>query len=81
METDIIFYSPRICYKIKHSCNNFSIDVYEEGFAHSKDKTRRCFIENFCSDIETATSFVKILSSTCALPIHIPELAEEFLSI
>ena len=81
MDTEIVFYSPRICYKITRSHKNFNIEVYEEGFANSIDKTRHCFIEDFCCDIETATTFVKHLSSSCAMPVHIPELAEEFLSI
>lgn len=81
MEKQTIFYSKRICYEIKSLNKSFSIDVYTEGFADSKDNTQHCFIENFCEDIETATAFVKLLSSSCALPVHIPELAEEFLSV
>lgn len=81
MNDKTVFTSPRIYYEIETSGSSFNINVYLEGFAQSPDPSAHCRIENFCEDFCKAERFVKAISSSCALPVHMKELAEEFLSI
>ena len=80
MEQDIVYRSPLILYKVSRRNNSYNIDVYLEGFKSSDNKNYHCEIKNFSADAEKAKTFARILSQNAALPIHIPELAEEFLS-
>lgn len=81
MNDKAVFTSPRIYYEIEASENSFDINVYLEGFSESCDTSVHCRIENFCEDFCKAERFVEAVASSCALPVHIKELAEEFLSI
>lgn len=80
MKDKILFYSPRICYEIEAKENTCNIKVYMEGFETSYDSSLCCTLEDFSENTETATRFIESVSASCALPTHIPQLAEEFLS-
>ena len=81
MEESIIYRSPVICYEVSKNGDSYSINVYLEGFRNSDSKNLSCEIKDFSTDESAARHFALILSQSAALPIHIPELAEEFLSI
>ena len=80
MEQSTIYRSPVICYEISHSNNAYHIDVYVDGFKNSTLADMHCALLNFSTESEIAHRFAKLMSQSAALPIHIPELAEEFLS-
>ena len=80
MEQDNVYHSPVICYEISFSDKAYNIDVYLEGHKNSDSPNLHCEIRNFSEDEEFARRFAFMLSQNAALPIHIPELAEEFLS-
>ncbi|MGN0453047.1 MAG: DUF6514 family protein [Ruminococcus sp.] len=76
-----VYYSPVICYEIiKSDSQNYSIDCYIEGKTGAGDPNSRCVLEDFSNDMETAEAFTKLLAENGAFPIHVPELAENFLS-
>jgi len=75
-----IYYSPIICYEISYSENSYHITVYLKGHKNSKDSALFCELRNFSEDKTEAETFAKSLAENAAMPIHIPELAEEFLS-
>ena len=75
-----IYYSPVVCYEISHTDNSYHITVYLKGHKHSKDSALFCELKNFSDEKEKAESFARSLAQNAAMPIHIPELAEEFLS-
>lgn len=80
MEDSIIYRSPVICYEVERHNHSYNISVYLEGFKNSASEKYFCEIKNFSQDETTAREFALLLSQNAALPIHIPELAEEFLS-
>ncbi len=80
MKEKLTFYSPRICYEIEILENSCNINIYIEGFENSDDPAQRCELRNFSDSREKSEQFVSFISSSCALPVHIPQLAEEFLS-
>lgn len=81
MDSENIFYSPVICYEVTDGNCGYQIDVYIKGHKHSTDPEFHCILNNFSEDINTAESFARYLSANCALPVHIPEIAEEYLSV
>ena len=80
MEDQIIYYSPVICYEVIPHQNSYSVDVYFQGSKDSDDENLHSFLKDFSEDKETTLNFVISLSKNAALPLHVPELAEEFLS-
>ncbi|MBE6738516.1 MAG: hypothetical protein E7566_07710 [Ruminococcaceae bacterium] len=80
MEESVIYRSPIICYEVSKNQNAYDISVYLEGYKNSKCKNHSCEIKDFSEDKTKALDFAFMLSRNCALPIHIPELTEEFLS-
>ncbi len=76
-----IYYSPLICYEVTEEEGAFGVDVYYSEFKDSEKPELHCIIKNFSETSEKAHSFAKELAKNCALPLHIPELAEEFLSL
>ena len=80
MEQNTIYRSPVVCYEISYSNKAYHIDVYVEGFKNSPLDTLHCSLKNFSTDAQSAHRFAKLMSQSAAMPIHIPELAEEFLS-
>lgn len=81
MKEKKILTSPRIFYELETVNNHCNLSVYLEGFADSKDPEVCCKIEDFTEDTQKAVRFIENISHACALPVHIPELAEEFLSV
>ena len=81
MDTINIIYSPTICYEISKSSNGYGIDIYLEGHKHSQKPHLHYYLADFSQDRKNAEDFAHYLSANCAMPVHIPELAEEFLSI
>ena len=81
MEDYAIYYSPVICYKITRSENSYNLSVYIQGHQNSSDPTLCCTLEDFSDSEEHTRRFALSLAGSAALPIHIPELAEEFLSV
>ena len=79
MLENLIFHSPRIFYEIEKEGDSYGINVYFEGFENSEDSSKRCRVKNISRDIKTTAEFVSIISASCALPVHIPELARDFL--
>lgn len=75
-----IFYSPVVCYEVSYSKNSYHITVYLKGHKRSRDSEHYCELKNFSDDRTKAESFARNLAQNAAMPIHIPELAEEFLS-
>ena len=75
-----IYYSPVVCYEISQTDKSYHITVYIKGHKHSKDSALFCELRNFSEDKTLAENFVRNLAQNAAMPIHIPELAEEFLS-
>ena len=80
MEENVIYRSPVICYEVSKNKNSYDISVYLDGYKNAAHKDYFCEIRNFSEDKEKAMGFALNLSKNAALPIHIPELAEEFLS-
>ena len=80
MEQSTIYRSPVVCYEISYSKNAYHIDVYVEGYKNSPLENMHCTLQNFSEDSKSAHSFAKLMAQSAALPVHIPELAEEFLS-
>lgn len=74
-----IYHSSEIFYEITEENNQYSLEVYEKGFRHSPDPDRCCKIEQVTDSIEEIEKFAQHLAHNCALPIHIPELTEDFL--
>ncbi len=81
MTSQQIYYSPLICYEVTEEENSFGINVYYSKFKNSEKPELHCVIKNFSATSEKAHSFAKVLAESCALPVHVPELAEEFLSV
>ncbi len=81
MDSENIYYSPIICYEVSKSDDGYLIDVYLQGHKLSTNTNLHCTLRNFSEDMQTATDFARYLSANCALPVHIPELAEEYLSV
>ncbi|MBQ4105741.1 MAG: hypothetical protein IJC86_05085 [Clostridia bacterium] len=71
--------APTINYDVKGDEGAYHIHVYLNGHSDSDNPELCSVIENFSENFETADSFAKLISSYAALPIHIPELAEDFL--
>lgn len=80
MEESVIYRSPVICYEVSKNRNSYDIHVYLEGHKNSVCKDQSCEIKDFSRERSKALDFALMLSRNCALPIHIPELTEEFLS-
>ena len=80
MEESVIYRSPVICYEVSKNQEAYDISVYMEGYKNSKSKKHNIEIKGFSEDKSKALDFAFTLSRNCALPIHLPELAEEFLS-
>ena len=76
-----IYRSPVICYEVTEDNNSFCIDVYYEKFRNSDNNELCCRLKNFSSSKEKAHQFAIKLAQNSALPLHVPELAEEFLSL
>ncbi len=79
--TQQIYHSPLICYEVTEENNSFGISVYYSDAKNSENPELHCEIKDFSTTSEKAHSFAKELAKSCALPLHVPELAEEFLSI
>lgn len=79
--TQQIYHSPLICYEVTQENNTFGIDVYFSEHKDSQKAEHHCVIKNFSTISEKAHNFARLLSESCALPVHVPELAEEFLSV
>lgn len=75
------FTSPVIRYEITEENSSFGIKVYYSEHKNSDDPELSCEIKDFSATIDKALSFAEMLARNCALPVHVPELAEEFLSI
>lgn len=80
MEESVIYRSPVICYEVSKNEKAYDISVYMEGYKNSECRNQSCKIKDFSQDRNRALDFALMLSRNCALPIHIPELTEEFLS-
>ena len=80
MKNKTVFYSPRICYEVTSRRKSCDVNVYIEGFGSSDDPSLHCILRDFSADRKTAVSFVESVSSSCALPVHIPQLAKDFFS-
>lgn len=80
MKKENIYRSPVIYYEIEEDNNSYHLDVYIEGHKNSPLKNLHCKLSDFTNDIERIHCFARNLSENAALPVHIPELAEEFLS-
>ena len=80
MEKEAIYHSPVICYEVSYSNGAYNLEVYIDGFKGSKSPKLYCRICNFSEDGKNIHNFAQAISQNAALPIHIPELAEEFLS-
>ena len=76
-----IYHSPVICYEVTEDNKSFGIDVYYEKFKNSDNNELCCSLKNFSVTEEKAHLFAIKLAQSSALPLHIPELAEEFLSL
>lgn len=74
------FHSPSICYEIIEENSFFHINTYIKNSENSENPNSRCLLRNFSKDLETAELFAKVVSSAAALPVHIEELADAFLS-
>lgn len=81
MEENTVYYSPVICYEIIPEKNSYHIKVYLNGCQGSKNNELCCELRDFTEDKAKAEAFAEHLAKNAALPIHIPELAEEFLSV
>ncbi|MBQ3073779.1 MAG: hypothetical protein IJD19_03770 [Ruminococcus sp.] len=75
-----VYYSPVICYEITEENEMFSLNAYIVGAAHSENTNLHTVIRNFTDKRDRAENFVRILSESAALPIHIPEISEAFMS-
>ncbi len=81
MDSEMIYHSPVICYEISKSNKMYQIDVYLQGHKESTDPKFHSILRDFSDNSADAKVFAEHLCANCALPIHIPELAEEFLSV
>lgn len=81
MTSQKIYHSPLICYEVTQQENSFGINVYFMGSKDACDGELHCEIKNFSNLAEQAHGFAQELAKSCALPVHVPELAEEFLSV
>lgn len=81
METENIYYSPLICYELSYENKSYGIDVYLQGHKNSSDPKLHLTIKDFSQDEAFTRGFLQLISSGCALPVHIPEIAEEYLSV
>ncbi len=79
--TQQIYHSPLICYEVTEENNSFGISVYYSDSKNSEKPELHCVIKDFSTISEKAHTFAKELAKSCALPLHVPELAEEFLSV
>ncbi|MBQ8001727.1 MAG: hypothetical protein IJ298_11150 [Ruminococcus sp.] len=79
--TQHIYHSPVICYEVTQEEDSFGISVYYSNHKQSDDPELHCELRQVCNAYDTAHSLVQKLSGSCALPVHIPELVEEFLSM
>lgn len=75
-----VYYSPVICYEITEENEKFSLNAYVIGAAHSDNTNLHVVIKDFTDNRDCAENFVRILSESAALPIHIPEISEAFMS-
>ncbi len=80
MDTENILYSPVICYEISGSENGYQVDVYLQGHKNCTDPRLHCTLTDFSENEKLTRKFIGYLSASCALPVHIPEIAEEYLS-
>ncbi len=74
------FHSPSICYEIIEEDSFFHIKTYLKNSEDPHNPNHVSLIKNFSKSLETAELFTKAVSSAAALPIHMEELAEAFLS-
>lgn len=81
MTSEQIYYSPVICYEVTSEAESYSVNVYYDHSKNSADPVLHCTLQDFSADLDTARRFAKLLADNCALPVHAPELAEEFLSV
>ncbi len=81
MKTKQVYHSPVICYEVTEEEKSYGINVYFSNHRDSQDPELNCVIKDFTTISEKAHSFAKKLADNCALPVHVPELAEEFLSL
>ncbi len=81
MKAKQIYHSPVICYEVTEENSSYGVSVYYSTHGKSDNPQLCCVIKNLTSNIEKAHTFAKELANSCALPIHVPELAEEFLSL
>lgn len=81
MKTEQIYHSPIICYEVTEDKNTYGINVYFSTHKGSENRELNCEISNITTLGEKAHAFAKELARNCALPLHVPELLEEFLSL
>lgn len=81
METENIYYSPIICYELSYENSTYGIEVYLQGHKNSDNPQTHLILKDFSKDEAFVRSFLKFVSSGCAMPVHIPEIAEEYLSV
>lgn len=81
MDSEKIYHSPVICYEISKQNKGYQLDVYLQGHKESTDPKLHSTLRDFSDNRESADTFAEYLCASCALPIHIPELAEEYLSV
>lgn len=81
MNSKQVYHSPLICYEVTKEDNSYGINVYFSTHKDSLNRERHCEVKNITPIKEKAHTFAKELAESCALPIHVPELLEEFLSL
>lgn len=74
------YHSPHINYEIVEENSHFHINAYTGDKKDSTDPECHVVLRDFSRDLETAEIFTKAISSAAALPIHLEELADSFLS-
>lgn len=74
------YHSPHISYEIYEEDSCYHINAYIENEKNSDNPQRHVLLRNFSRDLETAEIFAKAVSDSAALPVHMEELAESFLS-
>lgn len=80
MKNGKIYNSAKIIYEIYEHQGEYSLEVYSEGCKDSNNPYEHCKITNMTNELSVIEAFVELISTNCAQPIHIPELAEDYLS-
>lgn len=66
----------QVVYRVLFKNALYSMECYVEG---NTDKNNYCYIENITEDEGEAETFLKLISNEKVLPVHVKDIAEDFL--